>query len=328
MNTARYFKLGLFVIAGVGMILGTILALGAGRLLQKSILAETVMDESVDGLDIGAPVKYRGVTIGSVTSIAFTADRNGAAAPVTDRIARYVLIDMALNEKTFRGMSHSEVDDTLKMMTKIGLRARLDMQGIGGGVYVGLDFVEPPPTAPPQPPANSRILFIPSAPSTMAQVMSTADRLASDIRQADLPQVIQHFDGLIANASRTAQHVNQIVQTNEAGINSAVGDLPAITKDMKATSARLDQLLHDSRVNATIGNVTNDTADAGATIQDVHGTVRNLQSIILSQQEDIQQIIADLRRTADNLAAVSTDIRDDPARLIFSQPPPRKTPGQ
>jgi ABC-type transporter Mla subunit MlaD len=327
MNTSRYFKLGLFVLAGLGILLGTVLALGAGRLLQKKVVAETVMDESVDGLEVGAPVKYRGVQIGSVTSIAFTPDRNGGPA-TPDRLARYVLIDLALSDSSFKGMSAAEIDKTLREMTKNGLRARLDTPGLTGGVFVGLDYVEPAPPAPPIVPQKSGILFIPSAPSTMAQVTSAAEKLASDLSKADLPQVITHFDSLITNASGTAQHINQIVEGNKTGINSAVADLPAITRELKDTAARVDTLLHDGRVNKTVGNLADDSASAGVTLQQIRNTVRDLQTLVLNQQDDIENIIADLRRTADNLAAMSSDVRADPARLIFSQPPPHKPAGE
>ncbi|HTW93216.1 MAG TPA: MlaD family protein [Tepidisphaeraceae bacterium] len=328
MNTKRYFKLGLFVLAGVGIIFGTVLALGLGRFLQKRVPAETVMDESVDGLDIGAPVKYRGVNIGSVTSIRFASDLNGDIEPSDGRIARYVVIGMGLDANAFGGMTPLQIKATMRQMTQSGLRARLDQQGIGGGIYVGLDFVEPPPGPSVPIHANSQTLLIPSVPSTLSQVMSAADRLASDVRQANLPKVVEHFDGLITTATGTVQHVDQIVVADKPGIDSAIASLPAITARMKSTAARLDQLVRDDRLNRIIGNATDDSANAGATLAEIRSTVHDMQSLMLSQQEDIEAIVADLRRTADNLAATSGDVRDDPARLLFGQPPPHKEPGE
>ncbi len=39
---------------------------GGGRFFQDEIILETYFDSSVQGLDIGSPFKYRGVTIGEV----------------------------------------------------------------------------------------------------------------------------------------------------------------------------------------------------------------------------------------------------------------------
>jgi len=69
MKTSRYFKLGLFILIGAGLIGAAVIVLGAGRLLEKQIAVETLFDESVDGLEVGSPVKYRGVQIGRVTSL-------------------------------------------------------------------------------------------------------------------------------------------------------------------------------------------------------------------------------------------------------------------
>ena len=63
-SEARYFKLGAFVLVAVGIAVAAIVVLGAGTLFQKRFTVETYMDESIQGLDVGAPVKYRGVRIG------------------------------------------------------------------------------------------------------------------------------------------------------------------------------------------------------------------------------------------------------------------------
>jgi ABC-type transporter Mla subunit MlaD len=329
MNASRYFKLGLFLVIGVGLICGAVIALGAGRLLQKEVPAETLFDESVDGLEAGSAVKYRGVQIGRVTSIMFAADEQGGVHPQKHRLARYVLVRLSLDASSFKGMTLDDIRDTLKQMTQNGLRARVAQQGIGGGVYLGLDFVDMK-TSPPPPDVHiqSTALYIPSAPGTMNQVMSAADRLASDLRKADLPRVVQHIDGLVTSATGTVNHVDQLVQGNQGNVKTAVADLPAITGGLKNTVTRADQILHDKRLDQTLGNVADDSARAGETINDLRRTSQELETLIQSRQEDIQRIIADLRRTADNLAAISADARDNPSRLLLGGPPPRKQPGE
>ena len=55
------------------------LALGAGNVFKRTVTIETYFDESVQGLDVGSAVKYRGVQIGRVTRIGFTCDPVPAA---------------------------------------------------------------------------------------------------------------------------------------------------------------------------------------------------------------------------------------------------------
>lgn len=330
MNKSRYFKLGLFVLIGAGLFAGAILGLGAGRVFEKKIRAETIVDESINGLEEGSAVKYRGVTIGRVNSIAFAAKKDGGSDPQEDqdRIARYIVIDMALESTSFKGMSQREISDTLKRMIKNGLRARIAQMGIGGGVYVALDFLDPRLYPLPEVSRTSTAIYIPSAPSTMRQVVGTVERLAEDLRQANIPLVIQHIDGLVANATRAMGTVEQVVEANRANVNTVVSDLPAITSRLRVSSARIDDILQDKRLTQTIANISGGSASANQTIADLRALVQDLRSMVVTQQGDIQAIVADLRRMANNLAALSDDARDNPSRLLLGEPPPRKQPGE
>ena len=69
---ANYFKLGLFVIGAVVSGVLILVVIGSGRWFQPKLTIETYFNESVQGLDIGSKLKYRGVVIGEVTRIGFT----------------------------------------------------------------------------------------------------------------------------------------------------------------------------------------------------------------------------------------------------------------
>ena len=58
---ANYFKIGVFTLSSAALALVGIVVLGAGTLFERSIMMETYIDESVQGLDVGAPIKFRGV---------------------------------------------------------------------------------------------------------------------------------------------------------------------------------------------------------------------------------------------------------------------------
>jgi phospholipid/cholesterol/gamma-HCH transport system substrate-binding protein len=51
-----YFKIGLFVIAGIFLIFAAVVVLGSGLLHQEKAYFETYFDESVSGLSVGSPV--------------------------------------------------------------------------------------------------------------------------------------------------------------------------------------------------------------------------------------------------------------------------------
>ena len=71
---ANYFKLGLFVIGAVVAGAVVLVVIGSGRWFQPKLTIETYFNESVQGLDVGSPVKFRGVTVGNVADITIAPD--------------------------------------------------------------------------------------------------------------------------------------------------------------------------------------------------------------------------------------------------------------
>ena len=65
---ASFLRVGVLLLVGGAIALGLILFIGGQRIRQGERF-ETYFRESVQGLDVGAPVKYRGVTLGRVTEI-------------------------------------------------------------------------------------------------------------------------------------------------------------------------------------------------------------------------------------------------------------------
>ncbi|TMA48927.1 MAG: MCE family protein [Deltaproteobacteria bacterium] len=73
-TATNHWKLGLFVLVAVGAMLGTLFWLGARRFRREAFPAISYFDESVQGLDVGSPVKFRGVTVGTVSDITIGPD--------------------------------------------------------------------------------------------------------------------------------------------------------------------------------------------------------------------------------------------------------------
>ena len=65
----NHWKLGLFVVVGFVLAACTVVFLGAQSLKKQSVDYKTYFDESVQGLEVGSPIKFRGVTIGHVNAI-------------------------------------------------------------------------------------------------------------------------------------------------------------------------------------------------------------------------------------------------------------------
>jgi ABC-type transporter Mla subunit MlaD len=225
MNSSRYFKLGLFVLIGVALLVGTIVTLGAGSLFAKTVLAETYVDESVAGLEAGSAVKYRGVTVGRVKDIRFAASKYAAAAEA-GQFSRKILIEMSLNADVVSEFGEAAI----AKMVQEGLRARITQTGITGAAYVGLDFYDPkayPPAAINWKPEG---VYIPAIPSITSEVMTTVERLMTDFTQADLPGVLKRFDTLLEDVNKSV---------DELKLSEVREQVVALLTEVRVTNSRI-----------------------------------------------------------------------------------------
>jgi len=131
---ANYFKLGLFVIGAIVAGVAVLLIIGSGRWLKPHVVMETYFNESVQGLDIGSKMKYRGVVIGEVTRISFTYTKYELDRPMSQR-KRYVLVEAQLEPRLVGGRVANDIASpaSVKIEVERGLRVHLAPQGIWRG---------------------------------------------------------------------------------------------------------------------------------------------------------------------------------------------------
>ncbi|HEY0993538.1 MAG TPA: MCE family protein, partial [Kofleriaceae bacterium] len=119
---ATNFKLGLFALAATVAVALAVLALGLQTGRTPTTEFHTLFDESVQGLDIGAPVDFRGVRIGNVARIEIASDQR-------------VDITLAVESRSSMRLGLAAVPPRV--------RARLSNQGLTGVKLVDLDIADP-----------------------------------------------------------------------------------------------------------------------------------------------------------------------------------------
>src|SRR5271169_6509474 len=119
MNTAtNHFKLGLFTLCGLSLLIAGILAFGARGYFEPKSLFETYVEGDVNGLAVGSPVELRGVRVGKVTRIDFSWNEYQETQP------SYIIVQFQMRDDVtpLSGGARSEM---LQSAVKRGLRARL-----------------------------------------------------------------------------------------------------------------------------------------------------------------------------------------------------------
>src|SRR5205809_7672033 len=122
---ANYFKLGLFVIGAIVAGVAVLLVIGTGRWFKPRVTMETYFNESVQGLDIGSKMKYRGVEVGQVTRISFTYVKYEQDKPMGDR-KRYVLVEAQIQPRIVGGRAANDIasPESTALEVEKGLRVK------------------------------------------------------------------------------------------------------------------------------------------------------------------------------------------------------------
>src|SRR5262245_22074806 len=163
---AHYFKIGLFVIGATALVIVGIIVLGAGKWFEKSTLVETYFHESVQGLEIGAPVRLRGVPVGRVESIKLAREEYGVVFdPKTDSFPYRGLVLVRMSVRPSVAVHLREEDESVLMQKAVdaGFRFRLASQGITGVLYIESEFLDPERYPPIQIIWTPKTPYIPSA---------------------------------------------------------------------------------------------------------------------------------------------------------------------
>jgi len=346
---ANYFKLGLFVIGAVVSAATLLIIIGSGRAFQQKITIETYFNESVQGLDIGSKVKYRGVVIGEVTKISFTYVRYQQDRPMSERL-RYVLVEAQLQPKLLGGRVASEITGPESMPAEVerGLRVRSAPQGITGTNYLEIDYIEPPPPLLPfdWTPQNA---FIPSAPSTVTALINSASEIMDRLRHLDVEGTLGNLNNLMVttNEKIAAIDTKQLSQRSDrvlAKLENTLDNLPtkklsdealALMTELRQTSADLKKTLANpafqkipdeaaaaiARVRAIV-----DDPNLPRSIAHLSKTLGRLDRILGTGETDIAVTVENLRQITDNLRDLTEDTKRYPARVIFGAPPPPPEP--
>ncbi len=278
---ATRFKVGLFLIVGFLLLTGVLIWLGASRFLVEQRTYVTYFSESVQGLDVGSPVKYRGVPVGNVTAIRIAPD------------GRLVEVEMG-------------IDPGFRLLPQ--MRARLSPVGITGAAFVDIGFpregeTAPPPRLPFEPPED----YIPSTPSFLGNLATSLSALVTQLTEADLPGLTAEVRALVAEL-RTA--------VRDTDVPGAVEEVARAARRARDVADRALGWLADPRLDASLSRLARAAEHAEAAAAGVRELTRDpaLTGIVA----DLGAAARDLRQTAEELRADARGL-DLPARLDAGQ---------
>jgi len=332
-GSGLYLRVGLLIVGGIALLFGLIWFLGGGEISHGS-LYESYFSESVQGLEVGATVKYRGVTIGRVTAVGLVSAEYGEDASL-DRernIYRLVFVRYVVDTKRIGRMPDTQT------AVALGLRARLASQGITGLSYLELDFVDPSRYPALNVPWTPKAEYIPSMPSTFSQVQDAAQQVLARLNRVDFDALVAQLTGVLTDlrselttgdVHNTLAEAATLLRSTTETVRAA--DLPGLTADLKRTSGSLRDTLQGEQMQKLIANASlaaERLASAEirlpALIASLQATAQRAGNGTADLQQGLIPLLRDMQATAQNLREVTDSLRRYPAQ-VFAQPPPRTT---
>ena len=332
---ANYFKIGLFVLSSTALALVGIVVLGAGALFERSVMFETYIDESVQGLDVGAPIKFRGVKIGTVKQIDFVGHRyqSHVEEEQLNRYAHYVVIIGAIRHVLPDGLTDEQRAAAREKAYAAGLRARLASQGITGVVYLEVDYLDPEQYPPMEIPWETKAIYVPSAPSTTTVVGHALGNIARDLSQAKVHQVAEHLDALILATTKVINQANLEEFRGRAG--QVLTELQGTLQDTRrlVNGTEVKKMLSDAAMTA--GEARQFFADLSPASKHIRAaaetlpitmarldrSLRRVDVLLSNKSQDVEEIVENLRVVSENLRELTKNAKRYPSYVLFGEPP-------
>lgn len=211
--------IGAFVVGALALAVIGLLVFGSGQMFKRTSKLVCFFTGAVDGLNVGAPVKFKGVEVGSVVDVRLSLPGQPAvdARQISKGIRIPVIIELDESKLVGRGAKAFSNPERLKEAIDLGLRAQLNAQSLVTGLlFVQLDFLPDTPADVVLPP-GSEYPEIPTVPTAMEQVRSAAERLMARLDKLDV-------EGFVRSASEAVDGVNRLV--NAPALKAAIESLP------------------------------------------------------------------------------------------------------
>jgi paraquat-inducible protein B len=315
-NRANPTAIGAFVIGALALAVAGVLVFGSGQYFKHTDHFVMYFPGSVNGLSLGAPVKFKGVDIGQVTDIRLVLQRD-------DGIDRKLLIPVYVETNPAKVTVNGEslelnYEKNLNALIDRGLRAQLQSQSLVTGLlFVQIDFF--PDTAInyalPQP---SKPLEIPTIPTALEQASSAAREIIGELRNIK-------FGPMVEDASEALESLKQLL--NSPALRTTIDGLPTTVKNLDETIVSLRRLsdeLH-GQVAPLSRRLDSTLANADATLTSVRGAAGSANTILAPGAPLDHELRDALRQVSDAaraLAQLADYLERNPSALLYGKQPP------
>jgi paraquat-inducible protein B len=311
--------IGLFMLGALLLSVIGIVTLASASWFDKQSKFISYFGESVNGLEVGAPVKFQGVLVGRVTQLLIQIELNDKTFEVP------VEYDIDLTRLKSAGGSFVQLDDPTVLRQQItdGLRAQLQMESIvTGQLYIELAYRTDPAPAELQA-RGTKFPEIPTSPSLLAAFGTQAGSLVGDVLkilfQVNEMLAAVNMEELNRSVVASAGAVERLADSDQ--IRAALNDVPLMTAQFNRTMGEMEVLA--ARLSASIDpmqiQMAGTNSEVVLTLQTMQETMENTRGFLSTDSGvgyQMESAMVSLREAADALRALTVSLERNPDMLL------------
>jgi len=303
---------GVFVLSSLAIVIALIIALTSNRFFVHPHKFVLFFNTNVEGLNVGAPVKFRGVEIGAVTNVALSLGgsgnlQRGSEVPIP------VIVELD-SGKILAGGAELDLDDPKEIRTaiRLGLRGSLALSSF----LTGLRYVEL--TIHPNTPikyclgSNSPYPEIPTIQAPLEQAQTAVLRIMSSLEKVNLQP-------LIDSLTQTSDTMRGFMKSEELHKTIASFDQAAVGVDQAAASIKNTSDSLDQQVQPTAEDLRQTGAAARVTLQRAQDTLAALKATLGPGSPASYELVETLEQTTAavrSMRQLLDYLERDPSSLI------------
>jgi len=272
--------IGIFVVGAIALAVIAIVVLGSGKLFKKTSAAVCYFEGSVGGLNVGAPVVFRGVKIGTVTEVAFRFDPKKVSVTIP------VFIEL---EQRRKGVTKKETIETFKQLIDRGLKAQLEMQSIvTGQLQIALDFYPDKPAKYVK--ADPDYFEIPT-------IQSPFQELTKKIEKIPIDEIFQKVLSAVEGIEKVVNSP-EITETLHS-INQAAKEIKPMASNLQETVKDVRKLVQnvDNRIGPLASSIEGTVNDYGKLARDAGSKIDTLSLGLSDTIKEIQKAVSSIDKT-------------------------------
>ncbi len=315
--------IGAFVAGAIALLMAAIVIVGGGKLFSKPVRFICMFQGDINGLKVGAPVKFKGVQIGTVEQIRLRLlPSEGRERPGIRGFRLPVIIAIDQSLITQRGGSREALSQPgFEDLLQSGLRAQLNVESLLTGLlFVDLDVHPEAPVNLALIPGSGGLREIPTIPTTLEEVQAKALKALAKFEEID-------FQALVTSITDAANSIKDL--TSSPTLKATLDSLKVATAnlDKTATSIRVAVDHANSKIDPVVASLQKSSDEANVTMKDTRATLAELQSTLEPDSPlsvHLNEALAQLTDTTRSVGELTDYLQRNPAALIRGKYVPEK----